>query len=592
MRLPTEDPTAPERSGGHREDGHVSSTSNEGAPRRRTVFGIDLGTTYSCISRVDDYGRPEVLRNADGADTTPSVVLFDGPDEVVVGIQAKRQARIHPEAVAALVKRQMGDGEWRFRVHGVELSAPAIASQVLRSLAADAARTTGEQVHDVVITVPAYFGDEERKATKLAGDLAGLHVVDIVNEPTAAAFSYGFGLAAGEAGSSGQAPQTVLVYDLGGGTFDTTVIRVGGGRIDVVATAGDHELGGADWDDRLAGHLAAVFTASCPEAGDPLDDSYGAQDVLTEAEAAKQSLSQREAVDVLVVFGGERASVTITRAELEELTATLLERTLDLTRSVLAAAAAKGVDGIDTVLLVGGMAKMPVVARRLTEELGVVPVLADPDLAVAKGAALYGQKMALEAYATSSLVAGGALADGQSLDSATPAARAQAIARTAAEYGLATEAVATLVGTEVATVTSRGFGLLALHDASQEIQSVFLAHQNDPLPIEVEQTFYTVDDDQDHVRVRVVEQATAAESLREHDNKVVVEGLITGIPSGHPRGTPVHVTFAMHRDQTIEVIARHHAVGEPLVLRVEAGVSSESMRFAEAAKVARLVQRV
>lgn len=575
--------------------------SQQGATVREKVFGIDLGTTYSCISRVDEYGRPEVLRNGDGQPTTPSVVLFDTPTDVIVGVQAKRQARIRPDHVASLVKRHMGDGDWRFLVHGQEYSAPAIASQLLKSLAEDAGRATGEQVRDVVITVPAYFGDEERKATKLAGELAGLRVVDIVNEPTAAAFAYGLTGSSGTVspvgapgadGSSGES--TVLVYDLGGGTFDTTVIRLSAGRITVVATDGDHELGGADWDDRLAEHLSRAFVAQCPDAGDPLDDSYGAQDLQNEAEQAKQSLSQRESVDSLVVFGGARASVTITRADLEQLTGALLERTVDLTRKVLAAAAAKGVPSVDTVLLVGGMAKMPSVAARLSEAFGVEPVLHDPDLAVAKGAALYGQKKEMEAHVVSELVARGALdagADMASLSSVSVADIDAALASTALEYGLAAGAVATLVTTEVSNVTSRGFGLLALHDDSQAVQAVFLAHQNDPLPIEVEQTFYTVDDDQDHVRVRVVEQNTGVESVVEHDNKIVVEGVIGGIPGGHPRGTPVHVTFAMRRDQTIEVVARHHAVPEPLVLRVEAGVSSAAMRAEESAKVAVLQQR-
>ena len=555
-----------------------------------TVFGIDLGTTYSCIARVDEYGRPEILRNVDGGPTTPSVVLFDSPTDVVVGVQAKRQARIRPEQVASLVKRHMGDADWRFHVHGQEYSASAVASQILKAVAADAQRTTGELVRDVVITVPAYFGDEERKATKLAGELAGLNVVDIVNEPTAAAFAYGYGLmtAAGPETDT----QSVLVYDLGGGTFDTTVIRVGGGRVDVVATDGDHELGGADWDDRLASHLAAAFVEQCPTASDPLDDPYSLQDLLTEAEQAKASLSTRESVEVLVLHDSQRASITVTRAELEQLTAPLLERTFDLTTGVLAAAADRGVEKVDTVLLVGGMSKSPAVMQRLRDMLGVEPVLADPDLAVAQGAALYGQKHALEAFAVDRLVSQGALVPGQRFVEARPEQRMAALVATAEEYGLATDAVASLVATEVQTVTSRGFGLLALSDESQSVQAVFLAHQNDPLPIEVEQTFYTVDDDQDHVRVRVVEQATSVESVLEHDNKIVVEGVIGGIPAGHPRGTPVHVTFAMRRDQTIEVIARHHAVADALVLRIEAGVASDAMRFSEAAKVAPLVQKV
>jgi len=250
------------------------------------VFGIDLGTKSSCIAQVDEYGRPAVIINADSQPTTPSVVLFDSPTDVVVGIQAKRQARIRPDDVASLVKRHMGDSDWRFAAHGEEYSAPAIASQVLKSLAIDAARVTGQPVSDVVVTVPAYFGDEERKATKLAGELAGLNVVDIINEPTAAAFSYGFA-------QEGSAAHTVLVYDLGGGTFDCTVISLSDKNISVVATDGDHALGGADWDDQLAQYLSQKFREAAPDAGDPLDDTYGAQDLITSAEDVKQALTGR-----------------------------------------------------------------------------------------------------------------------------------------------------------------------------------------------------------------------------------------------------------------------------------------------------------
>jgi molecular chaperone DnaK (HSP70) len=170
------------------------------------VYGIDLGTTYSCIATVDEFGRPTVIPNADSQPTTPSVVWFASESSTVVGIQAKRNSRIHPDNVVSLVKRHMGDGEWRTTVFGTEYSAPAISSLILKSLAADAATASGEPVTDVVITVPAYFGDEERKATKLAGELAGLNVVDIINEPTAAALAYGFA-------STGEADETVLVYD-------------------------------------------------------------------------------------------------------------------------------------------------------------------------------------------------------------------------------------------------------------------------------------------------------------------------------------------------------------------------------------------
>lgn len=550
------------------------------------VFGIDLGTTYSCIAQVDEYGRPAVIINADSQPTTPSVVLFDSPTDVVVGVQAKRQARIRPDDVATLVKRHMGESDWRFATQGQEYSASAVSSQVLRSLALDASRACGQAVNDVVITVPAYFGDEERKATKLAGELAGLNVVDIINEPTAAAFSYGFA-------QEGSIAQTVLVYDLGGGTFDSTVITLADKNINVVATDGDHALGGADWDDRLAQYLSQKFREAAPNAGDPLDDTYGAQDLITSAEDVKQALTGRESVDALVVFGADRASVTVTRQAFEELTSALLERTVALTAKVLAAAQEKGVHAIDKVLLVGGMSKMPCVTRRLAEAFPDLPPadLTDPDLAVAKGAAIYGQKKELESYVISDLVAQGKLAVGQTIADANPVDLTKAVANTANEYGLASAAVADLVQTQVSNITSRGFGVIVMDRETDTEYVDFLAHANDALPITISDTYYTNADDQRAVQIQVVEQATSVESTKPEDNKVIIQGMIDDIPAGFPRGTPVQVTFAMGRDQTVEVTARHTAVAEPLVLRIDAGVSSSAMREEEQRKVDLLKQK-
>jgi molecular chaperone DnaK len=543
------------------------------------VFGIDLGTTYSCISHVDQYGRPEVLTNLDNEPTTPSVILFDSAEDFVVGKQAKRQARIKPEQIAALVKRHMGESDWRLTIHGQEWSAPALSSLVLRSLAADAARHTGQDVTDVVITVPAYFGDEERKNTKLAGEYAGLNVVDIINEPTAAAFAYGFAnLAAGE--------RTVLVYDLGGGTFDVTVIHLAdtgaagrGGVISVVATDGDHELGGADWDDRLAQHLAAEFQAQCPGAEDPLDDSYGAQDLLTAAEDAKVTVSSRESTDVLVIHDGQRASIPVTRGGFEELTNSLLQRTMELTRAVLKAAEARGVATIDEVLLVGGSSKMPAVARRLQEQFGFEAKLADPDLAVAKGAAIFGQKKELERVVIDDLVAQGKLGQGQGVGDADPDDLDEALRATAADYGISSDAAGDIVRTEVQNVCSRGFGLLLSRPVAGggspevEMYANFLTHRNDRLPLVVTESFNTVVDDQSEIEIQVFEQGGSEESERVEDNNLLVAGSLTGIPPGYPRGTQVEITFTMASDGTLDVSARHAGKREPLQLRVDTGAS-------------------
>jgi len=460
----------------------------------------------------------------------------------------------------------MGDGEWRFLAHGKEWSAPAISSLVLKSLAADAARHTGKPVTDVVITVPAYFGDEERKATRLAGEYAGLNVVDIVNEPTAAAFAYGFANR-----SSGN--ETVLVYDLGGGTFDITVIELAAKSIKVVATDGDHELGGADWDDRLANHLSERFRSECPGAEDPLDDSFGAQDLISASEDAKQTLSGRESTDVLVVHGGHRANIEVTRADFEQITSSLLQRTVELTRAVLKAAEARGVQRIDRVLLVGGSSKMPAVAKRLKHEFGFDPQLTDPDLAVAKGAALYGQKKEIEQVILDDLVAQGKLEPGQQLHDADGVDLTKEIDNAAASYGMPSSAVNDLVETSVQNVCSRGFGLFVQRSDSDEMYATFLTHRNDRLPLVVTDTFFTVADNQTEVVIEVFEQGGSEESENVADNNVLISGTITGIPPGHPRGTAIEVTFSMGGDGMLDVTARHVAKDDPLTLRVETGAA-------------------
>ena len=214
------------------------------------VFGIDLGTTYSCIAMVDDTGRPVVIKNLVGADTTPSVVFFETDTNVVVGQEAKNSARLYPGQVVSLIKRRMGE-DLELDFHGERHTPVTVSALILRELAHAAGEVAHVPVTDVVITVPAYFGLKEREATRAAGTAAGLTVLNVVPEPVAAALHY-------EA-LGGDRERTILVYDLGGGTFDTTVIRLSGDEIRVVCTDGDHHLGGADWDDRIAALLLARF---------------------------------------------------------------------------------------------------------------------------------------------------------------------------------------------------------------------------------------------------------------------------------------------------------------------------------------------
>ena len=542
------------------------------------VHGIDLGTTNSAIARTGPDGRPQVLSGLSGAPTTPSVVLFASGSEHVVGEGARREARLDPEHVCALVKRRMGDAGWRFVAHGTAWSAPAVSSLILRSLVADAA-FAGEEPKAAVITVPAYFGDEERRATVLAGTYAGLDVVDVLSEPIAAALAYGFGRLDGSPDlAKGVQHETVLVYDLGGGTFDVTVIELADRRISVLAVEGDHQLGGADWDERLAVALSREFCAQNPAAEDPLDDSAGAQALVLAAERAKHELSDHDRTDVVVAHDGARATVTLTRAQLEEMTAPLLRRTIDLTRACLAEAARRGVPRVDRVLLVGGSSRMPAVAAALRRELDLDARLHADDLAVARGAALYGEKKELERMVAADLRTRGRLGrrgggDGDLLEDAAGADLDDARRRVADAYAVPLAQVRRAVEVRVDTVVSRGFGVLAVNSAAGRLEPSWLVHRNDRLPIRTSRSFGTMRADQPEIALTVVEQQGQAESNRTEDAKVLITGEITGIPPGHDEGSEVRVSFEMGFDGVLHVTAFHVDAEMPLTLSVTTGAT-------------------
>jgi molecular chaperone DnaK len=551
----------------------------------KTVWGIDLGTTYSCIAHVDETGRPIVVNNRDGEPTTPSVVLFTGPDDYHVGTEAKRQAQLDPDNVCELVKRHMGDGDWRFRTHEKEWTAPAISAVILKSLATDAEMQTGEPVSDVIITVPAYFGDVQRQATRAAGQIAGLNVVDIINEPTAAAFSYGFA-------SGHDQDETVLVYDLGGGTFDVTVIRLSAGKIDVIVTDGDHHLGGTNWDERLVSEISRKFMQAEPDATDPLDDEFGAADLKARAEDLKRALTVRESVSDRVIAGSARASVEVTREELEAITKDLLEQTITLTRSAVEEAAAQGYPTMDRVLLVGGSSFMPAVASRLSEEFGWAPELEDPNQSVAKGAALAGQRAELRARIQETLKA-----SGKDMDTATDDEIEQAAKTIAPDAGMDATTALTLATTHITNVCSRGFGIKLLKEGAdpedESNENFYIEHlvkRNDRLPLDPPRTMQvgTIVPNQREVRLELWEQGGSDISERIEDNNFIAAGPIV-LPGDDPVKTAMDVVFEMGNDGIITVTLTHPRVADPLRLVKEtSGVMSEAEISAAQTAVAAL----
>lgn len=359
------------------------------------VIGIDLGTTNSCVAVLEN-DQPVVITNSEGQRTTPSVVAFTKNGERLVGEPAKRQAAVNVERTFFSVKRQMGSG-YRAKVDGKMYSAPEISSMILRKLKKNAEEYLGEAVTDAVITVPAYFSDAQRQATKDAGRIAGLNVLRIINEPTSAALAYGL--------DHGQ-PQKILVYDLGGGTFDVSIIEIGDNLIEVLATAGDNNLGGDDFDERITAYLVSEFNKA--EHIDLTKDLTAMQRVREEAEKAKKVLSSSSSVIINLPFittvKGEprHMEMNLTRAKFNELTRDLVKRTAVPVKLALKDAGISAED-LGMVLLVGGSTRVPAVVDEVRVLTGKEPSHnLNPDECVALGAAIQGGKIGGELVAGSS----------------------------------------------------------------------------------------------------------------------------------------------------------------------------------------------
>jgi molecular chaperone DnaK len=341
------------------------------------AVGIDLGTTFSAIAHVNKYGVPEVIHNAEGERITPSVILFEG-DEVIIGTYAKQSAVAYPEQVVEFIKRHMGEDDFSFEYRGESYTPERLSGFILSKLKHDAELRLGHKIDQAVITVPAYFGEKQRRATIKAGEAAGLKVLKLLNEPTAAAFAYGLG-------NTGPA-RKILVFDLGGGTFDVSIIEFAGKDLSVIATTGDHQLGGKDWDDAMIRYTAEQFSAK--HKIDPLDDLAAYHDLRQKCTSAKLSLSKRPKVSLFYDYKGKILRLELTREKFESLTTGLVARCESLTRDVLQDARLKASD-IDTVVLAGGSTRMPMIRDMIRTIFDKEPATdINPDECVAYGAAL------------------------------------------------------------------------------------------------------------------------------------------------------------------------------------------------------------
>ncbi|MDR3232261.1 MAG: Hsp70 family protein [Planctomycetaceae bacterium] len=502
----------------------------------RKIYGIDLGTTYSAIAFIDEYDKAQIITNSDNERITPSVVFFESEENVIVGKIAKESAKTDPSEVVDFVKRQMSDKEWSFSAKGKSYKPEEISALILRRLAGDAVKTGEHDVKDVVITCPAYFGDLERERTRTAGELAGLNVIAIVDEPVAAAINYGLNVE----GSKGK---NVIVYDLGGGTFDVTVVKIGSdpkkNEISIVCTEGNHQLGGKDWDDRIVQHYVAEFQSQTGSSADILSDSETAYDLRFNAETDKKTLSNKESIKRKVVFEGEKAVVELTQEKFGELTADLTEQTLALTDKVLEQAKEKGITKIDAFLLVGGSTRMPQIKVKVTEKyqssLGIVPVEFDVDEAVAKGAAKAGEINILS-DAVKDITGGKEF--GNLSEPEQNAALIELVVRT----GKTEDEIKAAVSTVLKMVATKSYGIRALKAGQPVIRNLII--KQTPVPTQGSQTFGTAGPNADEIDL-VVYVNNETDSDAALDVSEELGGAVFALDGNLPAKAPIEITFEL-----------------------------------------------
>jgi len=497
--------------------------------RSHPAIGIDLGTTYSAVAFVDATGRPETIRNSEGGLSTPSVIFFDRGNPVI-GAEAIEAGIEEPERLAMFAKRDVGEQLFRNAICGAKLPPEVLQALILTKLKEDAELKLGE-LEKAVITVPAFFNEPCRKATQDAGKLAGLEVLDIINEPTAAAICYGVQQGFLSAEGAASAKERVLVYDLGGGTFDVTVMEIENRKYHTIATNGDVYLGGIDWDRRVVDFIAEAWIE---EHGDDLrDDPIAEQLLLRKANQTKHALTQRESVPIAFGYQGKRIRPDMNREKFKELTEDLLERTLMTVELVLDEADVKWSD-LTRLILVGGSTRMPMIHDELSRLSNLeIDRSLSPDEAVAHGAAIYaGIRLGHECES--------------------------------------------FAGVSVTNVNSHDLGVLAVDPATGDPRRQIMIKRNTSLPARKSIRFRTHEDGQRNVKVEVVEGGDD----RGRNATRIGKCLVDDLPKGTPKGTFVDVLFDYSQDGRLVVSANLPTLKQAAEMTMDraAGLSEEVLQ--------------
>ncbi len=485
-----------------------------------TPVGIDLGTTYSAMARIGESGKSTIIPNEEGTLITPSVVLFED-QRIIVGREAKKVSVVSPDRVAICAKRDMGKPVYSRRIKGQYIPPEVIQSYILRKLKNDIARQVDGEF-EAIITVPAYFDEPRRKATYQAGEMAGLKVLDILNEPTAAALVFGEEQGYLTRFGAPKEQMNVIVYDLGGGTFDVTLIDMKPGDLKTICTDGDVQLGGFDWDMRLVDYMAEEFVKH--RQADPRKDPQSLQRMVVAAEDAKHTLSARPQVTVTVTHEDKSLEVEITREKFEAMTADLLERTRYTTRQLLATSGKEWKD-IHKVLLTGGSTRMPMVKRMLQELTGIEPDhTVSPDEAVARGAAIY------------------------------------------ANYVLASRKESEhKPNFDVTNVNAHSLGIHGIDPQTGRKRNRILIRRNTPLPAKQTMECVLKEAGQGSVVVQVLE----GESLDPEECSAIGRTVIRNLPGGLPKGWPIEVVYEYGVNGRLNVKAKVRGTESETSLELE-----------------------